>query len=246
MFDSVPGPDVVRLTPPAEGFTRLHPAALFGHAASPGDALLRRRPRPCDAFVVRRVDADAGVWIDFDGPRPRAVRPGAEKGHPVAPRMAVARVYAADRRERAAAAARLGLVRADLQRRAHCLAVRRQRQRLLVDDHHGAAARGDADSARQQLRAWRGRSLCRQVMSPSRRSRGCFSRFSSDEGLAAARSPVVLVAGLLLVSARADAADRQIRPFIGATFGGGDDVRGSGESGRQAEPGDRCQRGVPG
>jgi hypothetical protein len=37
----------------------------------------------------------------------------------------------------------------------------------------------------------------------------------------AARSTVVLVAGLLLVSARADAADRQIRPFIGATFGGG-------------------------
>jgi hypothetical protein len=37
----------------------------------------------------------------------------------------------------------------------------------------------------------------------------------------AARSTVVLVAGLLLVSARTDAEDRQIRPFIGATFGGG-------------------------
>ena len=37
----------------------------------------------------------------------------------------------------------------------------------------------------------------------------------------AARGTVVLVTGLLLVSARADAADRQIRPFIGATFGGG-------------------------
>jgi hypothetical protein len=30
----------------------------------------------------------------------------------------------------------------------------------------------------------------------------------------------MLVAGLLLIAARASAADRQIRPFIGATFGG--------------------------
>src|SRR5712692_1805798 len=37
----------------------------------------------------------------------------------------------------------------------------------------------------------------------------------------AERSTVVLAAGLLLMSARSYAADRQIRPFIGATFGGG-------------------------
>jgi hypothetical protein len=37
----------------------------------------------------------------------------------------------------------------------------------------------------------------------------------------AARSRLVLVAGLLLISARTYAGDRQIRPFIGATFGGG-------------------------
>lgn len=37
----------------------------------------------------------------------------------------------------------------------------------------------------------------------------------------AARSTAVLMAALLLASARTDAADRQIRPFIGATFGGG-------------------------
>jgi len=37
----------------------------------------------------------------------------------------------------------------------------------------------------------------------------------------AARSTVVLVAGLLLMSARTYAEDRQIRPFIGATFGAG-------------------------
>ena len=36
-----------------------------------------------------------------------------------------------------------------------------------------------------------------------------------------ARSILVLVAGLLLISTRAAAADRQIRPFVGATFGGG-------------------------
>ena len=36
----------------------------------------------------------------------------------------------------------------------------------------------------------------------------------------AARSTVVLAAGLLLVSVRTYAEDRQIRPFIGATFGG--------------------------
>ena len=39
--------------------------------------------------------------------------------------------------------------------------------------------------------------------------------------LVLARSLVVLVAALLLLSARASAEDRQIRPFIGATFGGG-------------------------
>ncbi len=37
----------------------------------------------------------------------------------------------------------------------------------------------------------------------------------------AARSRVVLVTGLLLMSARTDAEDRQIRGFIGATFGAG-------------------------
>jgi hypothetical protein len=37
----------------------------------------------------------------------------------------------------------------------------------------------------------------------------------------AARSTIVLLAGILLTSARIDAEDRQIRPFIGATFGGG-------------------------
>jgi hypothetical protein len=36
----------------------------------------------------------------------------------------------------------------------------------------------------------------------------------------AVRSTLVLAAGLLLTSARAYAEDRQIRPFIGATFGG--------------------------
>jgi hypothetical protein len=39
--------------------------------------------------------------------------------------------------------------------------------------------------------------------------------------LVAVRSTVVLVAALLLMSSRASAEDRQIRPFIGATFGGG-------------------------
>jgi hypothetical protein len=37
----------------------------------------------------------------------------------------------------------------------------------------------------------------------------------------AERRTLVLAAGLLLLSARIDAADRQIRPFMGATFGGG-------------------------
>jgi hypothetical protein len=35
-----------------------------------------------------------------------------------------------------------------------------------------------------------------------------------------ARSTVLVMAGLLLTSTRTDAEDRQIRPFIGATFGG--------------------------
>jgi hypothetical protein len=37
----------------------------------------------------------------------------------------------------------------------------------------------------------------------------------------ALRNPVVLMTGLLLLSARTYAEDRQIRPFVGATFGGG-------------------------
>jgi len=37
----------------------------------------------------------------------------------------------------------------------------------------------------------------------------------------AAERTLVLAAGLLLLSARGHAADRQIRPFVGATFGGG-------------------------
>ncbi len=37
----------------------------------------------------------------------------------------------------------------------------------------------------------------------------------------AARKTLVLMAGLLLMSHRTYAADRQIRPFVGATFGGG-------------------------
>ena len=37
----------------------------------------------------------------------------------------------------------------------------------------------------------------------------------------AARSTIVLVAGLLLMSTRTYAEDRQIRPFLGATFGAG-------------------------
>ena len=37
----------------------------------------------------------------------------------------------------------------------------------------------------------------------------------------AERRTLVLAAGLLLLSARIDAADRQLRPFMGATFGGG-------------------------
>ena len=38
---------------------------------------------------------------------------------------------------------------------------------------------------------------------------------------ASVRSTVVLVAGLLMTSARTEAGERQIRPFIGVTFGGG-------------------------
>ena len=40
-------------------------------------------------------------------------------------------------------------------------------------------------------------------------------------GLHATRRTAGLVAGLLLMTARANAEDRQLRPFIGATFGGG-------------------------
>jgi len=41
------------------------------------------------------------------------------------------------------------------------------------------------------------------------------------KGLAAARRTAGVMAGLLLFAARANAEDRQLRPFVGATFGGG-------------------------
>src|SRR5207302_231226 len=45
--------------------------------------------------------------------------------------------------------------------------------------------------------------------------------FSPMRIRAAERIPVVLVAAVLLLSGRSYAAERQIRPFMGATFGGG-------------------------
>ena len=55
MFDSVPGSDVVRLTPPAEGFTAQDLDDYARRSAAPGDALLGRRARPRDAVVLRRA-----------------------------------------------------------------------------------------------------------------------------------------------------------------------------------------------
>src|SRR5439155_15811045 len=131
------------------------------------------------------------------------------------------RVDAADRRERAAPAARVWLVRAGLQRRAHRLAVRRQRQRLVVDDHYGAPAGGDADSARKQPGS--GAAVC-AVGGRCHRLAVCAAvsvDFRPMKVRASVRSTVVLVAGLLMTSARTEAGERQIRPFIGVTFGGG-------------------------
>ena len=88
MVDSVPGSDVVAADGAGRRLHRVRAAALRGRAAPAGDAVRRRCARPRDAFVVRRVDADAGVGDDFDGARPRAVRSGAEEGSRHAARLA--------------------------------------------------------------------------------------------------------------------------------------------------------------
>ena len=67
-----------------------------------------------------------------------------------------------------------------------------------------AAARADADSARQQLRAWCGRSICRPATSPSRRSRGCSCRSSCDERGDRGEHGAGTRGGLLLLCGRAD------------------------------------------
>src|SRR5207244_10452456 len=99
------------------------------------------------------------------------------------------------------------------------LAVRRQRQRLVVDDHRAAPARADADSAREQpgsgstVSAVRGR-CHRLAVRPAVPLD--FRAMSVRDGVSSA----VILAGILLVSTRTYAEDRQIRPFIGATFAG--------------------------
>src|SRR4029453_10821857 len=92
-------------------------------AAAARDAVLDRQTGPRDTLVVPRLDDDAGGRDERVDPRPRTVRSQVE-GHPVSPpELAGARVGAADRCERASAAACLRLGRAGLQRGAPDLAV---------------------------------------------------------------------------------------------------------------------------
>src|SRR5262249_23841209 len=147
---------------------------------------------------------------DFHGSRPRAVRSRAEKRRLAAIGVGDVRLDAADRRQRAVAATRIWLVRTDLQRSTDRLAVRRQRQRIVVDDDYGARPRPDTDLAGQQPGAGPaifalGRRCHRFAVCAIVSLALCTMTSARPKGCT-----TVVLAVLLLLSARVDAGDRQI------------------------------------
>src|SRR5439155_20046817 len=100
----------------------------------PGEALRRQLATPRVAVAVHSPDAEDGERLDFERVRLRALRAGAARRRPYRPsRDAGRRLAGAGRSRRPAAAPRPRLVRTELQREAGCLAVWRERERLVVD-----------------------------------------------------------------------------------------------------------------
>ena len=116
-------------------------------------------------------------------------------------------------RERRAAAARHRMVRADLQRRESRLAVRHGRERIVVADDHAAGPRADVDSDGEQRRAGEA------VFAGERRHHAVAVRAIVLERVRPVMRARWLALALWLLPAPA-AAEWQVRPFIGFSFGG--------------------------
>src|SRR5204863_6430980 len=132
--------------------TRRGPPGLLGRsvyerARTPRDALFGKQAGAGDSITVPRDDADGGKRSRLDRAGRRTVRPYPQEGRAPAARPPGSRLAAASEPHRTAAAAWYRLVRAELQRRNHHLAIRDERERVLVTAGDGALARVDGDPA---------------------------------------------------------------------------------------------------
>src|SRR5918996_4982902 len=118
------------------------------------------------------------------------------------------------KRERSAVAAWHRMVRADLQRRENRVAVRHGRQCVFVPDDYASGTRADVDCDGQQRRP-------RKAVFAGKRRRDAVAvrAFVLELVRPVMRSSCLAVALWLLAPAPA-AAEWQVRPFIGFTFGG--------------------------
>src|SRR5581483_4726949 len=171
----------------------------------------------------------AGERFDFDGPRLRPLRARAARRRDPAARHTGGGVAAADGSRRAASATRARLVRADLQREADNLAVRRQRERLVFHACQHPVEGHDAHHRREQRRS--GEALCadrgRRHRVAVRSSVPWLVRAVMEAG--PTRGFRLLIVGLLLVVPAPASAEWQLRPFVGFAFGGATTFIGENE-----------------
>src|SRR5262249_36359669 len=153
------------------------------------------------------------------GPRSRTLRWRAphRRDHPR--RLADDGVDRGARQERRPPAARPRVVRAGVQWRAHRVAGRRSGQRVIVARHPRAGTRDDAGDGGEQpgavaaVRAVGGR--CHRLAVRSHLLVVVHQMKTTHLAFGAA------VMAAMLATGTASAADNQIRPYFGATFGGG-------------------------
>ena len=221
MFDSVPGPDMLTIVPPAEGIP--HPTDVERYAA-----ILQRRATPYFVADDRRASQssypDATARLAPATGLVTTVRDLAKfdlalkQGLLLEPGTLDA-AWSPPSANGAALPHGMGWFVQYLQRREGGVAVRHGRERIFVADDHVAGARtyrhsdGEQRWPRQAVLAGERRchvvAVCAVVFEPVR---------------PVMRSSCLVLAVWLLAPAPA-AAEWQVRPFIGFTFGGDDDVR---------------------
>ena len=148
---SLPGPDVLALVPPAEGFRRRMSASLTSRPSIASPLLTPSIIRGAPSRRSTGSHAHPVCGAHFNRSRLRAVRPCAAE-RDSAPRRHAHQFMATSRgRRRQAAAARDRLVRPELQRRAGGMAVRHgRRRRIIVDGSDAAVARAQPGDGGQQ------------------------------------------------------------------------------------------------